>query len=108
MKNLSRREMLKLMGTTSAVLATGGISLEAADRAAAAAQDTVTLDVIARQPEYLNLQRQIWDIFERENPDIKINLFAVNENEYAALQARIAGGYIPHIATTPTTTTDRT
>ena len=62
--------------------------------------------MIATQPEYLNIEREIWDIFERENPGIKINLFAVNENEYAALQARIAGGYIPHIATTPTTTSE--
>jgi ABC-type glycerol-3-phosphate transport system substrate-binding protein len=106
MKKLSRREMLKLMGATGAVVASGGVSLDAQVVGAAKAQGTVTLDVIARQPEYLNLQRQIWDIFERENPDIKINLFAVNEDEYAALQARIAGGYIPHIATTPVTTTE--
>ncbi|HML20892.1 MAG TPA: ABC transporter substrate-binding protein [Aggregatilinea sp.] len=108
MKKLSRRDMLKLMGAGagSAALASTGIPFDTKLVGVVKAQDTVTLDVIARQPEYLNLQRQIWDIFERENPGIKINLFAVNENEYAALQARIAGGYIPHIATTPTTTTD--
>jgi ABC-type glycerol-3-phosphate transport system substrate-binding protein len=108
MKKLSRREMLKLTGAGagSAALASLGVPLDAKVVSAATAQGTVTLDVIATQPEYLNLERQIWDVFENENPDIKINLFAVNENEYAALQARIAGGYIPHIATTPTTTSD--
>ena len=124
MKNLSRREMLKLMGLGAggAALAACGTTPDPTEEAAAPAatevpeaeapeapeapMEAVTLDVIARQPEYLNLQQQIWDIFERENPDIKINLFAVNEDEYAALQAKIAGGYIPHIATTPVTTQD--
>ena len=110
MKNLSRRDMLKVIGvgTSSAVLAAHGLSLVAAEGSAApASQDgVVTLDVIASQPEYLNLERQIWDIFEGANPGIKINLFAVNENEVPAMQAKIAGGYIPHIATTPTTTQD--
>ncbi len=108
MQKLSRREMLKIMGIgTGAMLASQGLTVVAAKSAEALAQGgTVTLDVIATQPEYLNLEREIWDIFERANPDIKINLFTVNENEVAALQARIAGGYIPHIATTPTTTLD--
>lgn len=107
MKNLSRREVLKLMGagTGGAVLAANGGFLLAV-KGVEAQGGTVTLDVTTSQPEYLNLERQIWDIFERDNPDIKINLFAVNEDEYAALQARIAGGYIPHIATTPTITAD--
>ena len=117
MKKYSRREMLKLMGVgvSSAALAACGTSTESNEEVPATEveeaaievpMEAVTLDVIARQPEYLNIQRQIWDIFENQNPDIKINLFAVNEDEHAALQAKIAGGYIPHIATTPTTTGD--
>jgi ABC-type glycerol-3-phosphate transport system substrate-binding protein len=119
MKKLSRREMLKLMGlgaSGAALVACGTTTPDPTEEAAPteapeeaapeAPAEAVTLDVISRQPEYLNLQREIWDIFERENPDIKINLFAVNEDETPAMIARIAGGYIPHIATTPTTTGD--
>ena len=110
-RSLSRRDFLRASGVTAvgvAVAACAPATTNAPQAiesgAAAPAGEVVTLDVIARQPEYLNLQRQIWDIFERENPNIKINLFAVNEDETPAMIARIAGGYIPHIATTPTTT----
>lgn len=110
---LSRREFLRMSALTAAgaalaacaPAATPSAPAEApAEAVAPAPAKEIVLDVIARQPEYLNIQRQIWDIFEKENPGIKINLFAVNEDEHAGLQAKIAGGYIPHIATTPTTT----
>jgi len=53
----------------------------------------VVLDVKTIDPEYLNGERQIWDLFEADNPGIKINLFAINEPEVPAYQAKVAGGY---------------
>ncbi len=58
----------------------------------------IVLDVRASQPEYLAKERQIWDLFEAKNPDIKINLFAVNESEESAFNARIAAGNPPAIS----------
>jgi ABC-type glycerol-3-phosphate transport system substrate-binding protein len=57
----------------------------------------IVLDVRASQPEYMAKERQIWDMFEAKNPDIKINLFSVNESEEAAFNARIAAGNPPAI-----------
>lgn len=113
-QKLSRRAFLNLSAGAAAAITLAGCaptgsepSIESsASDSAPSSDEAVTLDVIARQPEYLNLQRQIWDIFERENPNIKINLMAVNEDETPAMIAKIAGGYIPHIATTPTTTAE--
>jgi len=55
----------------------------------------VVLDIMASQQEYLNAERQIWDIYEAEHPGVKINLFAINEDQEAAFEAKMAGGYVP-------------
>lgn len=57
----------------------------------------LTIDVRASQPEYVAKERQVWDLFESQNPDIKINLFSVNESEEAAFNARLAAGNPPGI-----------
>jgi ABC-type glycerol-3-phosphate transport system substrate-binding protein len=57
----------------------------------------IVLDVRASQPEYMAKERQVWDLFESENPGIKINLFSVNEDEEAAFNARLAAGNPPAI-----------
>jgi ABC-type glycerol-3-phosphate transport system substrate-binding protein len=59
--------------------------------------EEIVLDVRASQPEYLNAERQIWDIYEAENPGIKINLYALNEDTEDAHEAKLAGGYVPAI-----------
>jgi len=55
----------------------------------------LVLEVRASQPEYMAKERQIWDVFEQQNSDIKINLFSINESEDAAFQARLAAGNPP-------------
>ncbi|MEA3335035.1 MAG: ABC transporter substrate-binding protein [Chloroflexota bacterium] len=57
--------------------------------------EEIVLDIRASQPEYLNAERQIWDIYEAQNPGVKVNLFAVNEDQVAAFEAKMAGGYVP-------------
>ena len=52
----------------------------------------VEITVRATQPEYVAQDRQIWDIFEEENPGIKIKLISINEPEEAAYHAKIAAG----------------
>jgi ABC-type glycerol-3-phosphate transport system substrate-binding protein len=64
---------------------------------APAAAEEVTLDVIASQPEYIDAEKQIWDVFTAENPNIKVNMYAVNEDTVGAFRAKIAGGYMPAI-----------
>jgi ABC-type glycerol-3-phosphate transport system substrate-binding protein len=67
----------------------------------------IVLDVSPVNPEYQNGERQIWDIFEEQNPGIKINMFSVNEDTREAFQAKVAGGYLPamcyshHLITPP-------
>ncbi len=50
------------------------------------------LQVSATQPEYMAQNRAIWDLYEEENPEVKIELFAINEDTEAAYQARVAAG----------------
>lgn len=59
--------------------------------AGVASAETV-LRVSATQPEYMAQDRAIWDLYEDENPDVKIELFAINEDTEAAYQARVAAG----------------
>ena len=59
--------------------------------APAAAAETV-LEISATQPEYFAQDRAIWDLYEDENPGIKIELFSINEDTEAAYQARVAAG----------------
>jgi len=66
---------------------------------AAQAAEVITLEVAAEQPEYEAHERAIWNIFEKENPNIKIELSSYNEDAIPALYARIAGGNPLDIAT---------
>jgi len=61
--------------------------------------EEVTLEIQASQPELLNSEQQIWDLFEAQNPGVTVELFAVNEDQRPAYQARRAGGYFPAIET---------
>lgn len=58
----------------------------------ARAVDVVELEVSATQPEYMAQDRAIWDLYEEENPNVKIKLFPINEDTEAAYQARVAAG----------------
>ncbi len=55
------------------------------------AQDVV-LEISSTQPEFFAQDRAIWDLYEDENPGVKIELFPINEDTEAAYQARVAAG----------------
>lgn len=57
----------------------------------------VVLEVSATQPEYFAQDRAIWDLYEEENPGVKIELMSINEDTEAAFQARVAAGDPPDI-----------
>ena len=114
---ISRRDFLRLSAVTAAGAAlvacgaktTGGEEKPAATSAPAAeatavpvattapAAAVVTLDVMAPVSEYEAPYREIWNVFEAENPGIKINLFSINEDTAAAHEAKVAGGWLPAI-----------
>lgn len=106
-KNLSRRDFLRLSALTAAGLAVGPsllgspTSALAAPAAAPKAQDVV-LDVMSLA-EYEGPYREIWNVFEEENPGIKVNVFSINEDTAAAYEAKVAGGYLPAIELTQET-----
>ncbi len=113
-KNLSRRDFLRMSAMTSAGLVIVACApapqpaapADAPDAvatntpaAAAPAAEGVTLDVVMDTPEYQNQHRQIFDIFEEENPDIKINFTTHSEDGQQAYVAKVAGGYTPAMET---------
>lgn len=104
-KKMSRRDFLRVSALTAAggILAACGKTTTPASQAtpeapkadAPVAKGQVTLDVMAPVAEYEGAYREIWNVFEAENPDIKINLFSINEDTAAAHEAKVAGGYLP-------------
>lgn len=113
-KDMSRRDFLRISAIAAAgsTLAACGVATEAPpppDGATAVAPTTappagepVTLDVMSLA-EYEGSYREIWSVFENENPGIKINVFSINEDTAAAFEAKIAGGYLDHIELTQET-----
>src|SRR4030042_15965 len=102
MKYLSRREFLRLSAATAAgVVVAPHLVGEAPVAAAPKAQEAV-LDVMSLA-EYEGPYKEIWSAFEEEYPDIKINVFSINEDTAAAYEAKVAGGYLPAIELTQET-----
>src|SRR4030042_1798981 len=113
-KDMSRRDFLRISAIAAAgsTLAACGVATEAPpppDGATAVVPTTappagepVTLDVMSLA-EYEGSYREIWSVFENENPGIKINVFSINEDTAAAFEAKIAGGYLDHIELTQET-----
>jgi ABC-type glycerol-3-phosphate transport system substrate-binding protein len=112
--NISRRDFLKVSAMTAFGMAVAGCAgapaAEApaaataapaaeAPAAAAPATEAVTLDVMS-MAEYEAPYREIWNYFQSQNPDIKINVFSINEDTAAAHEAKVAGGYLPAIELT--------
>lgn len=87
--------LVSLLSLSGALAFAAGGSDQA--KPAAGSGKQIVLDVRSSQPEYMAKERQIWDMFEARNPDIKINFFSVNESEEAAFNARIAAGNPPAI-----------
>lgn len=70
---------------------------------APAASQPVTLDVVHTLPENNSAFRQIFDIFEAENPGVKINQIAHSEDGQNAYAAKVAGGFVPALEMTVST-----
>ncbi|MDH3675730.1 MAG: substrate-binding domain-containing protein, partial [Anaerolineae bacterium] len=113
-KYVSRREFLRVSAVTAAGLLAASCAgqpvapaaqqaeapaQEEAPAAAAPAGEEVTLDIMSLA-EYEGPYREIWNVFEATHPDIKINVFSINEDTAAAHEAKVAGGYLPAIELT--------
>ncbi len=104
-KKLSRRDFLRMSALSAAgamLVACGqktetpvAEATEEMPKTDVPAADVVTLDVMAPVAEYEGAYREIWNVFEAEHSDIKINLFSINEDTAAAHEAKVAGGYLP-------------
>ena len=57
--------------------------------------EVMTLDIMSPLSEYEGPYREIWSVYEEENPNVKINLFSINEDTAAAHEAKVAGGFLP-------------
>lgn len=109
-RNISRRDLLKSLGVGLAGVglaacgatppvgpSTAATSATAAGQGATAAPpvaagNVVQLEIKSIEPEYSAQSRQIWDVYEQLNPNVKVTLFDVNEDTQAAYNARIAAG----------------
>jgi len=104
-KNLSRRDFLRISAMTAAGLAVAPYVMgspspaQAAPAASAPKAEQVVLDVMSLA-EYEKAYQEVWSVFEEENPDIKINVFSINEDTAAAYEAKVAGGYLAAIELT--------
>ena len=101
-KKLTRRDFLRTVSlSTGGLILTGctkeTVSPEVAPTGVPGAVEEAVLEIRTTNPEYENAERQIWDIFEAENPGIKVELFSVNEDQWAAHDAKVAGGWLPAI-----------
>jgi ABC-type glycerol-3-phosphate transport system substrate-binding protein len=102
-KKLSRREFLRRSALTGA----GAALAVYAPRVVSASKkeqepgkkapppEKMTLDIMSPVAEYEGPYREIWNVYEAENPGVKINLFSINEDTAAAHEAKVAGGYLP-------------
>ena len=59
------------------------------------ADKAVTIEVIATQPEYLEQDKQIWDLYMEDNPHVTIKVTTVNEDQMTAFLARVAANEGP-------------
>lgn len=94
---LSRRNFLKLSAASAAVLATGEAGPALLRGSKASARQDIILEVLSNDADIMDDERQVWDIFEAQNPGVKIDLFTLSNDQEAAYQARLAGGYLPAI-----------
>ena len=118
MRNISRRDFLRASALTAAGLVAAqcvappatqpppaegeapAVPATEAPAAAPPAAEEVTLEIMAPASEYTTVYQEIWDVYQAENPGITCNVFGLNEDTTAAYQAKVAGGYLPHIENT--------
>ena len=59
--------------------------------------ESFELEVVATNPEYEAQEAEVWAMYEKENPNIKISLISVNETNRNAFSARVSAGDPPNI-----------
>jgi len=59
--------------------------------------EKVVIEVVSQQPEYMEQERQVWDLYTEENPNVEIKLISVNEDQMTAFMARVAANEGPAI-----------
>jgi ABC-type glycerol-3-phosphate transport system substrate-binding protein len=110
-KKLTRRDFLRMSALTAAGVVAAQCGTPAtqappaateapaaateAPAAAAPPAEEVTLDFVTIVNEYAGPYRQIWDIFQEENPGIKMKVLTENMDTLPAYNAKRAGGYFP-------------
>ncbi len=97
MKTMNRRQFLRLgaLATAGWLTARCAGGAPGATPVSTATPEPITLDVGVSQPEYLEAYQKIWRRYETAHPGIRINLFAVNEDQFAAYKAKLKSGYLP-------------
>lgn len=70
----------------------GSTALSSTEKTAEVTRPNVQLEVVATDPEYQAKEREIWNLYEEENPNVKINLISINEDQASAFDARISAG----------------
>jgi raffinose/stachyose/melibiose transport system substrate-binding protein len=97
-KKLSRRDFLRVSALTAAgAVATHYVRVAPAI-AAPPRQGDIVLEVFSLT-EWEAMDRELYDMFEEENPGIKIVTFTHSEPGVPAYKAKLAGGYCPAMDT---------
>ena len=81
----------------SFALFAGGSQEAEAGSVAAGSDKAVTIEFVATQPEYLEQDKQIWELYMEENPNVTIKVTSLNEDQQTAFLARIAANEGPAI-----------
>jgi ABC-type glycerol-3-phosphate transport system substrate-binding protein len=68
--------------------------------ASADSDKKVNIEMITIDSEYIQITKDIWAIYEKDHPNVTINVTGDETGEHAALDARIAAGNPPHIRET--------
>jgi len=86
-----------LAAIVAVLIAVGGLAFASGTADSAGDAEPVTLVYLAYQPEYRAAERQIWDLYEEENPNVNIEIIEANEDGAAELATKIMAGEAPHI-----------
>ena len=97
MRNYVSKILIAILLVTSVTLFAAG-KAEKKGTTKAVSGPKVTLEVISRQPEYINQEKAVWAIYEKSHPNVKIKLISINEGQESTISTRIAAGNPPHIA----------
>jgi len=101
-----KRILSVLLVVSFATALFAGGSSEAGDGDSGSGKE-VTIEVVATQPEYLEQDKQIWELYMEENPNVTIKVTSLNEDQQTAFLARIAANEGPAIMASGFPTADK-